>query len=291
MNTNHNRIKVSDLETDDPGKILVTNEKGELEFSATIPGKQDLQSVLEAGNYATKNMWIGNGDEGMQIFVGAESEDAVQLGSGGMAGLSRKSTFIGKNAGNGTIQEMVTALGYYAGAGNQYPRAIILGAAGATVYTTAPNQLAIGTNDSYKTIRFNTDVQTDLDLNFPSTSGTLVTSNNFKTINGESILGTGNIDLSKQDITTQIEVSKSQSISSDWYGKTVLFTTSCTITVPASLIESFIFNGVTLLGVNVTWVITAPHTWLFGTPSVTTEKQIFTFTKRGNSNSVLLLGV
>ena len=74
-------------------------------------------------------------------------------------------------------------------------------------------------------------------------------------------------------------------------GKTVLFTTSCTITVPASLIESFVFNGVTLLGVNVTWLITAPHTWLFGTPSVTTEKQIFTFTKRGNSNSVLLLGV
>jgi|GEM_PF-1859991 len=286
--TNHNRIKVSDLETGAPNKTLITNQKGELEFS--IASKQDLQSVLETGNSATKNMWIGN--EGKQIFVGAESEDAVQLGSGGMAGLSRKSTFIGKNAGNGTIQEMVTALGYYAGAGNQHPRAIILGASGGTVYTTAPNQLAIGTNDSYKTIRFNTDVPTDLNLNFPSTSGTLVTSNNFKTVNGESIVGTGNIDLSKkQDIANQVEVSASQTIPSDWHGKTVLFTTSCTITVPASLLESFIFNGITLPGVNVTWAITAPHTWLFGTPSVTAEKQIFTFTKRGNTNSVLLLGI
>ncbi|MCP2027484.1 hypothetical protein L1276_002641 [Flavobacterium sp. HSC-32F16] len=290
MNTNHNRIKVSDLEVNQPNKTLVTNANGELEFSEATASKQDLQSVLETGNYATKNIWIGN--EGKQIFVGAESEDAVQLGSGDMAGLSHKSTFIGKNAGNGTIQEMVTALGYYAGAGNQHPRAIILGASGSTVYTTAPNQLAIGTNEAYKTIRFNTDVQTDLDLNFPSTSGTLVTSNNFKTVNGESIVGTGNIDLSKkQDIANQVEVSTSQTIPSNWHGKTVLFTTSCTITVPASLLESFIFNGITLPGASVTWAITAPHTWLFGTPSITAEKQIFTFTKRGNTNSILLLGV
>ncbi len=32
MSTNHNRIKVSDLETNGPDKILITNEKGELEF-------------------------------------------------------------------------------------------------------------------------------------------------------------------------------------------------------------------------------------------------------------------
>ncbi len=114
----------------------------------------------------------------------------------------------------------------------------------------------------------------------------------FKTINGESILGSGNVDLSnKQDISNQLEVNSSQTIPSNWHGKTVLFTTSCTITVPASLPQSFIFNGITLPGVNLTWVITAPHTWLFGTPSVTAEKQIFTFTKRGATNSILLLGV
>ncbi|MCV2487672.1 hypothetical protein OD917_22240 [Flavobacterium sp. SH_e] len=114
----------------------------------------------------------------------------------------------------------------------------------------------------------------------------------FKTINGESILGNGNIDLSnKQDISNQLEVNASQTISSNWHGKTVLFTANCTITVPATLIDSFIFNGITLAGVTVNWVITAPHSWLFGTPSATGEKQIFTFTKRGTTNSILLLGV
>lgn len=114
----------------------------------------------------------------------------------------------------------------------------------------------------------------------------------FKTINGESILGSGDIDLSyKQDISNQLEVSSSQTIPSNWHGKTVLFTSNCTITVPAALPQSFIFNGVTLPGVNITWAIIAPHTWLFGTPSVTAEKQIFTFTKRGATNSILLLGV
>ncbi|MGE8342848.1 MAG: hypothetical protein ACN6OI_17605 [Flavobacterium sp.] len=121
---------------------------------------------------------------------------------------------------------------------------------------------------------------------------TLASALDFKTINGESILGSGDIDLSyKQDISNQLEVSSSQTIPSNWHGKTVLFTTNCTITVPASLPQSFIFNGITLPGVSITWAITAPHTWLFGVPSVTTEKQIFTFTKRGATNSILLLGV
>ncbi len=122
--------------------------------------------------------------------------------------------------------------------------------------------------------------------------GDITSALDFKTINGESILGSGNIDLSnKQDISNQLEVNSSQTIPSSWHGKTLLFTTSCTITVPASLSQSFIFNGITLPGVSLTWVITAPHTWLFGTPSVTAEKQIFTFTKRGATNSILLLGV
>ncbi|MFC4477274.1 hypothetical protein [Flavobacterium chungangensis] len=121
---------------------------------------------------------------------------------------------------------------------------------------------------------------------------TLASALDFKTINGESIFGNGNIDLSnKQDISNQLEVSSSQTISPNWHGKTVFFTANCTITVPASLLQNFIFNGITLPGVSITWAITAPHTWLFGTPSVTAEKQIFTFTKRGATNSILLLGV
>ncbi|WP_409415938.1 hypothetical protein [Flavobacterium sp. PS2] len=100
------------------------------------------------------------------------------------------------------------------------------------------------------------------------------------------------VDISgKQDIVNQIEVGTSQPAQASWQGKTVIFTASCTITIPASLIDSYIFNGITLPGVTINWVITTPNIWLFGTPSATTEKQIFTLTKRGSTNSILLLGV
>jgi hypothetical protein len=99
------------------------------------------------------------------------------------------------------------------------------------------------------------------------------------------------LDLAKQDISNQIEVGTNQSISTSWHGKTVFFTANCTITVSASLIDNFIFNGITLPGVTVIWAIIPPHSWLFGTPAATTEKQIFTLTKRGGTNDILLLGV
>ncbi|PWA05475.1 hypothetical protein [Flavobacterium laiguense] len=95
----------------------------------------------------------------------------------------------------------------------------------------------------------------------------------------------------KQDIANQVEVGSSQNAQASWHGKTVVFVTSCTITIPSSLVNSYIFNGVTLAGVNITWAIASPHTWLFGAPATTTEKQIFTLTKRGSTNDILLLGV
>jgi len=47
MNTNHNRIRVSDLETDERDKILATNSKGELEFIATKNIKVDSYNALD----------------------------------------------------------------------------------------------------------------------------------------------------------------------------------------------------------------------------------------------------
>lgn len=52
MSTDHNRIKVADLEKNEPNKTLITNENGELEFSDITGGVQDLQSVLINGNIA-----------------------------------------------------------------------------------------------------------------------------------------------------------------------------------------------------------------------------------------------
>ncbi|KRB56732.1 hypothetical protein [Flavobacterium sp. Root186] len=48
MNTNHNRIKVVDLETNEPNKILKTNLKGELEFS---DAENNFQPKLDDANF------------------------------------------------------------------------------------------------------------------------------------------------------------------------------------------------------------------------------------------------
>lgn len=89
----------------------------------------------------------------------------------------------------------------------------------------------------------------------------------------------------------QIEVGTSQVASLDWDGKTVIFTDSCTITIPAVLVDSYIFNGVTLLGVTVTLAIVSPKTWVFGTPFPIGEKKIFSVAQRGKTNNILILGV
>ncbi|MFC0781227.1 hypothetical protein [Flavobacterium sp. HJSW_4] len=47
MDTNHNRIKVSDLETNDPDKILITNNNGELEFTNINDIKIDSYNGLD----------------------------------------------------------------------------------------------------------------------------------------------------------------------------------------------------------------------------------------------------
>ncbi|PIF60080.1 hypothetical protein [Flavobacterium sp. 2] len=65
MNTNHNRIKIADLETNEPNKTLVTNNNGELTFN-DIPEK----------NFKTINgeSLIGDGD----IVTGGDSQNLNQ---------------------------------------------------------------------------------------------------------------------------------------------------------------------------------------------------------------------
>nr|WP_199000521.1 hypothetical protein [Flavobacterium sp. ASV13] len=47
MSTNHNRIKVADLETNQPNKILKTNQNGELEFSDAINPQTESYNALD----------------------------------------------------------------------------------------------------------------------------------------------------------------------------------------------------------------------------------------------------
>jgi hypothetical protein len=86
----------------------------------------------------------------------------------------------------------------------------------------------------------------------------------------------------------QIEVGTSTNVLGSWDGQTIIFTSSCTITIPATLPSSFSFNAITLAGVNLTFQITAPFTFLFGTPSVITERSYLNFTRRGITNSIII---
>ncbi|KRD58823.1 hypothetical protein ASE40_21205 [Flavobacterium sp. Root935] len=73
MDTNYNRIKVADLETNQPDKILKTNENGELEFSDNVTGgSQDLQSVLENGAFA-----VFDGRKVISLFSDLAPEDIL----------------------------------------------------------------------------------------------------------------------------------------------------------------------------------------------------------------------
>ena len=115
----------------------------------------------------------------------------------------------------------------------------------------------------------------------------------FKTINGESILGDGNIDLSnKQDISNQINVTLPATIQDMWHGKTVKFTGTGSLTIPNSFINpGMCFEGITKIGTSLNWSITAPKTFEFGTPPTVTEKQIFTFMQNDGQHSIMILGL
>jgi len=85
----------------------------------------------------------------------------------------------------------------------------------------------------------------------------------------------------------QIEISANSNVLNSWHGQTILFTASCTITVPSTLNDSLMFPFRTLSGVTVTWAITLPFTWET-TPNVTGEKTVGHFMRRGVSNTIIL---
>ncbi|MDR6764374.1 hypothetical protein J2Y38_004607 [Flavobacterium sp. 2755] len=102
-----------------------------------------------------------------------------------------------------------------------------------------------------------------------------------------------NGELEFKDISAQIEVSVSQNAQPDWHGKTVLFKSSVTITIPAEGLPSgYTFEGATLPGCTLTWAITAPKVWALGPAPVIGEKSIFTLMQQvSSSNNIYLFGV
>lgn len=115
----------------------------------------------------------------------------------------------------------------------------------------------------------------------------------FKTVNGESLFGNGDIDLSnKQDISNQVSVILPATVQDSWHGKTVKFTDTGTLTIPNSFTNSgMCFEGITKIGTSLNWSINSPKTFEFGTPPTVTEKQIFTFMQNEGLHSIMILGL
>ncbi|GAA3735028.1 hypothetical protein GCM10022422_17440 [Flavobacterium ginsengisoli] len=87
MSTNYNRIKVADLETNQPDKILKTNENGELEFSDISEKESDPVSATTAG--------IVN-NTALQELGGADKTiNGIRIGMGG--GNLTQNTALGRN--------------------------------------------------------------------------------------------------------------------------------------------------------------------------------------------------
>jgi hypothetical protein len=95
----------------------------------------------------------------------------------------------------------------------------------------------------------------------------------------------------KSEKTDQVPVSANIIALESWKGKVVFITGTCTITIPATLSDNWSFNGITTAGVNLSFAITSPKIWQYGTPATITEKQIFTVVQRGATNEIYLLGV
>lgn len=96
----------------------------------------------------------------------------------------------------------------------------------------------------------------------------------------------------KQDISNQISVSLPATVLDSWHGKTVKFTNTGLLTIPSSFTNAgMTFEGITKIGVTLTWAITSPKTFEFGTPDAVAEKQIFTFMQNDGQDSIMILGI
>lgn len=277
MSTNHNRIRVADLETNQQNKILTTNSAGELEFTDINTIQIDSYNALD---YTSE----GKALDARQGKILKNLIDNIY----DWATSKFKTWLLDINTQTGTSYTLSV---------NDHKSRIVFTNSNPVALTIPLNSsipIPIGAK-----IEFTQKGLGRVNVNSPSVS--LYSNIPPISVYGETRILTkigidewaieGSNDVStKQDITNQIEIGSSQNAQTSWHGKTVLFTANCTITIPSSIIDGFIFNGITLPGVTITWVIQSPHTWLFGAPSTTTEKQIFTLTKRGSTNSILLLG-
>ena len=163
MSTDHNRIKVADLEKNEPNKTLITNENGELEFSDITGGEgsQDLQSVLNNSGYVT-------GDYSYITFA-VEGDDEYMLDN--YASFNRNVLQIQKK--DGAVTSIFSAQG----------DGIAMG-----IPNTGISLKVNPSSEPNSYLRLLTPLATE-----GSTDKVLATTSDFKTINGQSLIGIGDI--------------------------------------------------------------------------------------------------
>lgn len=103
------------------------------------------------------------------------------------------------------------------------------------------------------------------------------------------------IDLRLSDVESnykdnfQIEINSDTVANVSWNGKNVIVNSDAKITIPATIPANWTCDFITLETVNLTLDSVSPKTWLFGAPSVVTEKKKVTVMQRGNTNSLILI--
>ncbi len=99
------------------------------------------------------------------------------------------------------------------------------------------------------------------------------------------------LNLKADKNVTQIRVNASITIDASWNGAIVIITApSVVLTVPATLPANFTFDAITRPSATCNFALTAPKTWVNGTPTIVPEKSTFVFVVDSlNSNEIYLI--
>ncbi|PJJ08664.1 hypothetical protein CLU83_1950 [Flavobacterium sp. 1] len=309
MNTDHNRIKVADLEKNHPDKILTTNTDGELEFSDINNIKTDSYNALD---YSISG-------KALDARQGKILKDLID---------NINALLASDNVNLDTVQELVDAIETVQTSLNTI-LVNDLNAGGITKALTAEqgkvlkvlyDALVIIVNgkedlSNKKTLIVGNETSdsfygsikawiTYLKFGFisllPAKVTTLVDADLIMLGDCEDSFKTKTRTFSQLKATLktyldgffqqkdeQIEVSTNSNVLNAWNGQTILFTANCIITVPSTLNSSLMFPFRTLPGVTVTWSITSPFTWETA-PISTPEKRVGHFMRRGSTNTIFL---
>lgn len=143
MSTDYNRIKVADLETNEPNKILKTNGNGELEFGDISQKESDPVSAITTGIVDnTLLQELGGVDKminGVRIGRGNSNyENNLVIGKNGLASVTTGQYNVAIGAGDGETEGSLQYL--TTGSSNT-----IIGANSGVNTTTGTNNTAVGT--------------------------------------------------------------------------------------------------------------------------------------------------